>query len=134
MFSSHISVFPLLLWEARAGARAETTEGPPSWLTSHGFLSLLFIPPRNICPQVAPPTMHWALPHQSSIKTNKQTTQNPPQANVMRAIFQLRSSHLLPDDSSLYEADKNQTSKQTTNQHTCQSYRILLCQALMQRE
>lgn len=69
----------LSLPSLRAGARAETTEEPPSWLTSHGFLNLhSFKPPRNICPQVAPPTMHWAPPHQSiNINQSKKIPHRP---------------------------------------------------------
>jgi hypothetical protein len=38
------------------------------WLAPHGLLILLSTKPRTTSPGVVPPTMDWALPHQSLIK------------------------------------------------------------------
>jgi hypothetical protein len=42
--------------------------GAAYWVASLGFLSLLFIEPRTTSLGMAPPTMGWALSHQSLIK------------------------------------------------------------------
>ncbi|EGV92411.1 hypothetical protein I79_005013 [Cricetulus griseus] len=38
------------------------------WLAPHGLLSLLSVEPRTSYPEIALPTVGWALPHQPLIR------------------------------------------------------------------
>ena len=51
-----------------AGADTEAMEGAAYWLVPHGLLSLLSYRTQDHSPGMTPPTMNWALPHQSLIK------------------------------------------------------------------
>jgi hypothetical protein len=70
-----------LVKELGAGTQAGQGPGGRSWCGGHGrvLLTVLLlmacsayfhIDPRTTSPGMAPPTMHWALPHQSLIKKN----------------------------------------------------------------
>lgn len=61
------------------------------WLASQGFLGLLSSTPRTTCPEKAPPTVAWSLPHQSLIKAI--SPQACPRANLMETILQPRFSY-----------------------------------------
>ena len=52
----------------RQGLMQRPWKGAAYWLARHGLLSLLSYRTRTISPEMAPPTMGWALPHQSLIK------------------------------------------------------------------
>ena len=52
----------------KAGASAEVMEDAANGFAPRGFLSLLSYRNQDHQPQVVPPTMAWALPHQSLIK------------------------------------------------------------------
>jgi len=50
-------------WNLEAGANAEAVDGCCLLSYSHGLLNLLLIEPRTSSPEMASPTMGWALIH-----------------------------------------------------------------------
>ena len=69
-----------------------------SVLAFHSWLSLLSYRSRTISPGIAPPTLGWALSHQSVI-----IKKNNPQQDLMETYSQLRL--YFSDDSDLSQVD-----------------------------
>jgi len=80
LFDLHFHAHSPLLKEVRTGTQTGQGPGGRSWRRDHGGVLLTSLLPmansvyfltecRTTCPKVAPPTMGWALPHQSLIET-----------------------------------------------------------------
>lgn len=83
------------------GAEIETEAMREHCLAPHGFLSCLLRETRTTCPRVAPPTLLWALSHQS---LSRKCHEDSPTDNGRKVFSQLR--FLFPADSRVRQVDR----------------------------